>query len=186
MKPLFGSNDAKEVIRNELQFHAARWFFAQLDLATIKVLKARHDPGYQVQYVVVHDTTGQHWHFTLLLVQKQGFWFVKTLAGGPEEVLNESPELHDCPWIRLQELYVANEFHAFGEVLDKGYQIVRVRLLDQSGLVLEDTVQDGIVLFLSEQLPTVPPLQLELYNDAGRLVSRQTQKPQFPPFVTKE
>ena len=81
---------------------------------------------------------------------------------------------------------MGNEFYAFGEVFDKGYQIVRVRLFDQGGLVLEDTVRDGMVLFYSEQLPTDPPLQLELYNDAGRLVSCQTQMRQFPPFVTKE
>ena len=63
---------------------------------------------------------------------------------------------------------------------------MRVRLFDQGGLVLEDTVRDGIVLFYSEQLPTVPPLQLELYNNSGTLVSRQTEKLGSPPSVTKE
>jgi len=67
---------------------------------------------------------------------------------------------------------MSNEFYAFGEVFNKGYPIVRVRLLDSGGLVLEDSPQDGIVLFWSEQLPTYP-LQLELYNDFGTIVSRQ-------------
>jgi len=191
MKSLSGE-DAQEVVRDTIQFFSARLHFAEFDLATIWSLKARRDPLHQVHYISVLDMTGQPWRFTFLLERKDDVWGAKTMGCGPEEELDEPPELVDCPWIRLTEHYVGSkfsaysEFSAFGEVFDKGYQIVRVRLFDQGGLVLEDTVRDGMVLFYSEQLPTVPPLQLELYNDAGRLVSRQTQMRQFPPFVTKE
>ncbi|SRR6266566_5803630 len=185
MKPLFGS-DAKEVIRNGLEFSASQWRFTQFDMATIQFLKARCVPLYQVHYVSVQETTGQRWHFTFLLTQKEGLWCVKTSGGGPEGVLNEPQGLHDCPWVRLETLSMANEFYAFGEVLDKSYHIARVRLLEPGGLVLEDTVQDGFVLFYSEQPPTVPPIQLELYNNSGILISRQTQTHKPFPSVTKE
>jgi len=184
MNPFFESADANEVIRHAMQYYAG-WSSVQLDLATMQ-LKARRDPLLQVHYLTVLDTTGQPWHFTFLLEQKKGQWYRKTGGGRPGGERDEPPELHDYPWIRLKALFVGNEFYAYGEVFDKGYQIVRVRLLDQGGLVLEDTVRDGMVLFYSEQPPTVPPLQLELYNDADRLVSRQTERRGSPPFVTKE
>lgn len=130
MKPLFGSN-AREVIRNGLQFPASHWPFAQLDLATIQFLKARCLPIHQVHYIAVQDTTGQRWRFTFLLMQKEGLWCIKTSGGGPEGVLDEPLELHGCPWVRLETLLMANEFYAFGEVLDKGYQIVRVACSSQ-------------------------------------------------------
>jgi len=189
MKPLSGE-DAQEVIRNHIQFFSTRLHFAEFDLATIRSLKARHDPLHQVHYITVLDTTGQPWRFTFLLKRKYGLWGAKTMDCSPEEKLDEPPELVDCPWIRLTQhqmtqLQKNSEFYAFGEVFDKGYQIVRVCLLDGGELVLEDTVQDGIVLFNSEQEP-VYPLQLELYNTSGTLVSRQTEWPGSARSVTKE
>src|SRR5947209_3681490 len=181
------ANDPKEIIRNALQvLTTSNWRFASLSLETIQFLKSRYDPIFQVHYVIVQDTTGQRWHFTSLLIKETDQWYVKTLDGSPESDFNEPLELHDHPWIRLETLFMLNEFYAFGEVLDKGYHIARVRLLEPGGLVLEDTVQDGIVLFYSEQLPTVPPLQLELYNNSGILISRQTQTHKPFPTVTKE
>jgi hypothetical protein len=162
------------------------WPFAQLDRTTIRFLKARRGPNHQVHYVTVQDTTGQPWHFTSFLMKKTDQWYVKTLDGHPESEFTEPLELHDRPWIRLETLFMLNDFYAVGEVFDKGYQIERVRLLEPGGLVLEDTVQHGMVLFYSEQLPTVPPIQLELYNNSGVLVSRQTETLHPFPSVTKE
>jgi hypothetical protein len=69
-----------------------------------------------------------------------------------------------------------NPFYAYGEVVDHGFDIVRVRLISPNGLMLEDTVQDGLVLFVSDQ-PIFTPLQAELYNRTGQLVSSQTVLP---------
>jgi hypothetical protein len=194
MKPLSGE-DAQGAIRDTIQFFSASLHFAEFDLATIQSLKARRDPLHQVHYITVLDTTGQPWRFTFLLEQTYGVWSAKTMHCGPEEKLDEPPELADCPWIRLTsrqmvrltQLQKDSEFSAFGEVFDKGYQIVRVRLLDGGEFVVEDTVRDGIVLFTGEQ-ELIFPLQLELYNNSGTLVSRQsqTEKPGSPPSVTKE
>jgi len=67
----------------------------------------------------------------------------------------------------------SNPFYAYGEVVDHGFDIVRVRLISPNGVVLEDRVQDGLVLFFSDQ-PVFTPLQAELYNRTGQLVSSQT------------
>ncbi len=58
---------------------------------------------------------------------------------------------------------------AAGRVLDNGLDVVRVRLISENGIVLEDTVQDGLVLFLSDQW-VERPLQVELYDRSGKLV----------------
>src|SRR6266851_4264977 len=182
-----GTTDHKEIIRNTLEFDTTcNWPFASLSLETIQFLKSRYDPIYQVHYVTVQDTTGQRWCFTFFLVKEADQWYVKTHGGGPEIVLDEPPELRDSPWIRLETLLILNDFYAFGEVFDKGNHIVRVRLRDSGSFVLEDTVKDGIVLFYSNQLPTIPPLQLELYNTSGIIVSRQTETLGSFPSVTKE
>jgi len=47
-----------------------------------------------------------------------------------------------------------------------------VRLIEPSGHVLEDTVQDGLVLFWEDQYIGLP-LTAELYNQANELVSSQ-------------
>jgi len=70
-------------------------------------------------------------------------------------------------WNPLHYCYV------FGEVVANGLAIVRVRLLSANGVILEDTVEDGLVVFLSNQ-PLVPPVQAELYDRAGELVKSQT------------
>ncbi len=187
MDPHVESSNPQEVIRNGLQLLVSRqWPFPPLDLTTIKFLKSRYDPIYQVHYVTVQDTTGQRWCFTFFLVKEADQWYVKTHGGSPESGFNEPLELHDHPWIRLETLLILNDFYAFGEVFDKGNHIVRVRLRDAGSFVLEDTVKDGIVLFCSNQLPTIPPLQLELYNTSGIIVSRQTETLGSFPSVTKE
>jgi hypothetical protein len=190
MKPFLGSDlfggDPKEVIQEALGTSDFHGHFAPLDLTTIQFLKARCVPGYQLHYVAVQNTAGQQWRFTFFFIQKEGLWCVKSLTGGPENVLDEPPELRDSPWIRLETLLILNDFYAFGEVFDKGYQIERVRLRDAGSFVLEDTVKDGIVLFYSNQLPTIPPIQLELSTPSGIIVSRQTETLGSFPSVTKE
>jgi hypothetical protein len=79
----------------------------------------------------------------------------------------EQPDPAEALWNAL------NPFYAYGEVVDHGFDIVQVRLISPNGVVLEDTVQDGLVLFFSDQ-PIFMPLQAELYNRAGHLVSSQT------------
>ena len=190
MYSFVGKSDEKEAIQDQIQLVTSHyWPFAQLDRTTIRFLKTRRDPNHRVLYGAVQDITGHQWNFTSLLSQKDGLWYVRTFDcdpdGEPERVLNEPAELRDCPWIRL-ELLIFKDFYAFGEVFDKGYQIERVRLLESGGLVLEDTVQHGIVLFYSEHPPTVPPIQLELSNTSGIIVCRQTETLGSFPSVTKE
>lgn len=89
------------------------------------------------------------------------------------------PERHGT---EEEQLGPFNHFFAHGNVIDNGFDIVRVRLISANGLVFEDAIQDGLVFFASHQ-KVVRPLQAELYNRSGELISRQTvlQPRSFPP-----
>lgn len=54
-------------------------------------------------------------------------------------------------------------------VKDNGQEVARVRLISANGILLEDSVDDGIVLFLDDRYIRTP-LQAELYNSQGMLV----------------
>ena len=57
-------------------------------------------------------------------------------------------------------------------MLDNGFAIVRVQLIAPNGHVLEDTVQNGLVLFWSMEHIGLS-LQAALYNRADEVVSQQ-------------
>jgi hypothetical protein len=55
-------------------------------------------------------------------------------------------------------------------MIDNGLEIVRVRLIANNGTVMEDTIEDGIVLFITYSRVKLP-LQADLYNQEDRLVA---------------
>ena len=186
MNPGLGSSDAMEAIRECLESLDVQSPFPPPDLATLHCLKAREVPPYQVQYVAVQDSSGHNWRDSFLLEQVEGRWFVKTYSAGYEPSYDEPSTLRARPWVRLETLFLGQEFYAFGEVFEKGRALAGVRLFDAADFVLEDTVQQGLVFFYAQRQPTVPPLRLELYDERGVLVSRQTETPGFFPSVEEE
>lgn len=54
-------------------------------------------------------------------------------------------------------------------VEEAGAGIARVRLTDVEGRAFEDTVENGVVLFFSDE-PVVMPMRLELIDVEGRVV----------------
>jgi hypothetical protein len=169
MNPLQGSRDAETLIQQWLEFYNSRWLSARFDLITIRFIQMRQIDGYQVRSVALQDKAGQKWRFRFLLIQVEGLWFVKTSSGGIEEEILELPQFQGVPRIDLEALYMGDDFYAFGTVFEQGYRISLVRLLDSNGLVLEDTVQNQIVFFYTQQQP-VYPLRLDLYDDVGKLI----------------
>lgn len=93
-----------------------------------------------------------------------------------EEFLQRMPGQQETQGEQPNPFY---PFVAYGEVVDRGFDICRVRLVDPHGLILEDTVESGLVLFVSPQR-VLRPLQAELYNRSGKLISQQTVLNPFP------
>ena len=180
--PNLKTTDPKETILHRIRFYAARSRPCIPDLATIQFLKARIHPRHQLHYVTFHDTTGMQWIFIYFLNQHEdGSWYISTSGGSPGHSMVQSPNTPDRPWLDLRGGQGMNqgsqgtsyEFYAGGEVIDNGFGIVRVRLIGPSEHVLEDAVQDGLVLFWSDQYVGIP-LQAQLYNSANELVCSQT------------
>ncbi len=184
--------DPKEAILHRMRYYASRSSFPMVpNLATIQFLKARTHPMHQMHYVKCEDTRGQPCFYICFLNQNEdGSWSVQTTLGGYESERVQSPALQGLPWIDLrggqrsqlggQSQGALHEFYAGGEIIDNGPGIVRVRLIGPSGHVLEDTVQDGLVLFWEDQYIGLP-LTAELYNQANELVSSQTVLSVPPP-----
>jgi len=81
------------------------------------------------------------------------------------EALQQLPVEQPDPGEALWNAF--NPFYAYGEVVDNGFDIVDVHLISPNGVVLKDRVQDGLVLFVSDQ-PVFTPLQAELYPSCWR------------------
>jgi hypothetical protein len=136
--------------------------------ATLRFLKERLLPQRQVYLVAYDDERGLEQRFVCYVEQdKQGSWQFRGAAGGG---ISGSPgPVVEKAWASLDGGGMPDHFHAGGYVADHGEHIARVRLTAKNGTQIEDTVDNGIVLFISEQ-PVELPIEAELYNATGQLV----------------
>jgi hypothetical protein len=74
------------------------------------------------------------------------------------------------PWANLGGNWGRDGFRAGGTVEDAGKGVSRVRLTDSQGRTFEDTVDDGVVLFLSDE-PVAMPMRVDLLDAKGRGVA---------------
>jgi hypothetical protein len=141
---------------------------AQEEQRTLQFLKERCIPGRQVYFVLFEDGKGQKVHFTCYVVQDaQGNWQFRGAAG--DGITGTPGPVVERAWANLGGGGMPDHFHAGGYIADHGLDVVHVRLVAKNGTILEDTVEDGIVLFLTDKLVTLP-IQAELYDRAGKLV----------------
>lgn len=144
--------------------------------STIKFLKERSIAQWQVHAVTFEDETGRPWHFVGFVTQDvQGRWHVEMGGGGGGGSGNDLPRhpRRNHPWANLAGGGWEDRFWAGGWVIDNGLDVTRVRLTGSNGQVLEDTIDDGLVLFVTDQKVRVP-VQVELYNRSGELVGQHT------------
>ncbi len=146
---------------------------------TIRFLKERSIPHHHLYAVSYETETGQ---------QHTGIYFAtrreKEHISGATSFLLEidgQPSLRrawdsDKPWLNMVGGFGWEDsswgLWAGGKVIDRSSNITRVRLISADGKVVEDSVEDGVVLFLTgEQMKG--PVEAELYNSAGELVSKR-------------
>jgi hypothetical protein len=178
--------DPKEAILHRLRYYASRALPCIPAIGTVQFLKARLLPTHQLHLIAFQDTSGQTWQWLSFLTQREdGSWVVQTSGGNLKTeqpfvpVDRPSVQFHSGQQMRTDRQGNATyEFRAGGEVFDNGFDITRVRLIAPNGHMLEDTVQDGLVLFWSTENIGLS-LQAELYNRAGKVVSQQPLM-QFP------
>lgn len=139
---------------------------------TVRFVKQRGEPDRQLQYVT-HDADGgpsgiAHWHWIVLVSQEEpGRWSAYGVAGGggAGDLLARG-----FPWANLGGNWGPQGFRAGGTIEDPGNGISHVRLTDSEGRTFEDTVDDGVVLFMSDE-PVARPMRVDLLDPEGRVVA---------------
>jgi hypothetical protein len=137
-------------------------------LETIRFVKVRGIPGRQVHAVTFETQDGRPMSDVCYVRQDDaGDWRFMAAAGGSA---NGSPQ-REYPWVNLGSGGWPRQFFAGGRVLDNGREVVRVRLRAANGVELEDTVDDGLVLFLTDDEVHVP-VEAALIDRGGTIISR--------------
>jgi hypothetical protein len=191
---IIAENEAKQVILDKLGDE--RSHFGDIDIATVQFLKEKIIPGWQMHYVSCQEVEEGKKNLVIMLRQQaDGSWTLSSISTGgniQEMATQLMAPAYDHPLVILsygkgehtqRDGTAQNEFVAHGEVIDNGFHITRVRLVNDAGQVFEDTVEDGLVLFAARQTQEVQwPMQAELYNREGKLVWHQTVFDGRPPF----
>lgn len=148
--------------------HVGNHRFYGAEPNSVQVLKQRDLPGHRL-YAVTFTTQDGHAGFCACEVRQQegGLWSVHGSAGGGRHVHPRA-----APWVNLGgspgQQSSGCYFGGFVES-DPAGEIARVRLVSADGVILEDTLDEGVVLFLGERGVRLP-LSTELYDQAGKLV----------------
>lgn len=136
---------------------------------TVRFIKKRETPTSQLWYVTYDGEGGPrgttHWRWTVLATQEgPDRWSAQGVAGA-----SGSPPVLGEPWANIGGNWGPHGFLAGGTVEDAGKGVVRVLLIDAEGRTFEGTVDDEVVLFMSED-PVAMPMRVELYDADDRVV----------------
>lgn len=152
------------------------------DPATLRFLREKQRPGWKLYEITFQELDGEQQRMIFILEQKDdGSW--RTGGGTSSDMQNQWPNIvvpvrdHPLLFLGTQGFTMDHRQYlhlAHGDVIDNGFHVERVRLVNDAGQVLEDIVENGYVFFackLEEQVQL--PMQAELYDRQGKLVWRQ-------------
>jgi hypothetical protein len=135
---------------------------------TIQFGKMRALARRQVHAVTFTTQAGRRMRFICCVRQDGvGAW---QFAGGAGGGADSGPH-RGYPWVNLGGGGWLQQFYAGGQVLEEGAEVARVRLRAANGTVLEDTVEDGVVLFLTDDAVQMP-VAAELLDGSGHVLSQ--------------
>jgi len=144
---------------------------------SIQFRKERSIPQRQVYAVTFEDEKGMQWHLICSMMQNaDGQWFLASAGGGgggsSDKDSWRGPQRSHA-WANLAGGGWEDHFWAGGYVSDNGTPVAKVRLTSSNGQVLEDTVQDDLVLFVTDQKIQVP-MEAKLYGLSGELIGEHS------------
>jgi len=160
-----------------------RTFSEIVDLATVQFVREKQRPGWKLYEVTYQEIDGEPSRMIFLLQQNaDGSWRYNG-GGTSSDMQNQWSKIfapvHDHPLLFLGTQYSNEDDQQYlqtshGAVIDNGFQVERVRLVNEAGQALEDLVEDGYVFFACKPEEQVRlPMQAELYDRQGKLVWRQ-------------
>lgn len=171
----------------------------EIDLANVQFLREKAIPGWQIYMLTFTELDGEQHCVVMLLKQAEdGTWrfsncssytsfnsisqqFIMPIHDHPYLVMSGGGGYMNSPGEPTQY-----NFEGYGEVVDNGFDVTRVVLLNDAGVRFEDTVQDGWVCFVSShQQKPQQPTRAELYDRSAKLVWEQEVFAQGLPFWLK-
>ncbi|GAC1641449.1 MAG: hypothetical protein NVS4B12_03770 [Ktedonobacteraceae bacterium] len=134
--------------------------------SAIRILKERSIPLHYASLITFEDGAGRTWEFACFVVQEgQHNWVFK--GGGSVSQKNVDSQPH----VNLAGGWAEGGFSAGGRVNDNGIAIAHVDIVSVDGLLFDDTVDDGRVLFVTDREDIFPPVRALLYDSTGALVN---------------
>jgi hypothetical protein len=136
------------------------------DPGTVRFVKHRGIPGEELHAVAFADRDGKNYRFLVGVVRDASGWKVKGLAGG-----SAGDRPRDQPWVNFCGWGWPRSFRGGGWVMGSGSgAAARVRLHFRRGSMLEDTVDDGVVLLITDANVDVPETA-EILDAKGSLLA---------------
>ncbi len=138
------------------------------DPETVRFIKHRSIPDQELHAIAFADREGRVYRYVVGVVKgRDGGWQVRGLAGGGQ---GDPPR--DRPWVNFCGWGWPRSFCGGGWVAGSGSTAAaRVRLRFRRGLPLEDTVDDGVVLLISDARVDMPAIAEILDADGSLLAS---------------
>jgi len=133
---------------------------------TIRVIKMRATPQRRVYAVSFETQAGRRMRSTCSVRQDDaGQWHFVAASGA-----DGSPP-RPQPWVNLGGGGWPRQFFAGGDVLANGLDVARVRLKAANGTEMEDAVEEGVVVFATDDEVRMP-VDAELVDRSGNVVGR--------------
>ncbi len=153
----------RESLENENRSHG--------QAIAIRFIRERSLPDQQVHFVIIEKKDGQqeYW-FCCMRRDSLNHW---EFAGGGEVYKKEEILENSFLMLNLASIRQKNGFWAGASFLNSRFGVERVRLSFREGIVLEDTVQSDVVLFITDEAVT-RPVQAEFYDRTGNRISIQS------------
>jgi hypothetical protein len=136
------------------------------DPGTIRFVKQRGIAGHELHAITFDDRNGRPHRYLVGVKDFDGDWEISGLAGG-----GVGDPRRDQPWVNFCGWGWPSAFCGGGWVTGCGSEdAARVRLRFRGGLVLEDTVDDGVVLLIADSRVDLPAIA-EIRHAKGFLLA---------------
>jgi hypothetical protein len=143
----------------------------------VHFLKERTIAGCQIHVVAFEDEAGKHFYGCCVAGQDAtGNWRISGATFSEGDPGTHEPVYNQASVGLFGGGGYESAFYAGGYVQDTDRSINEVHLVSNNGIVLQDTVEQGFVLFVTD-LPVEMPVTAELYDRAGHLIASQSAFP---------
>lgn len=151
-----------------------------VNISTLQFLKECRVLHHQVHLVRYEYLSGRKMHEVHLVDQDElGIWHVSSTIGRMKEdkyatTVANNEVSKSMPVIRLSGR-LGNDgalSWASGTIINNEFDVARVRLTSSNKVALEDSVQHGYVLFLTDQ-KIQRPIEVSLYDYSGEIIDER-------------